>query len=467
MAFDFPPNPAFDQAYSKHGVSYRWNGYGWILEEEGDQGFSAFEQEYTLPGEILVEIPVGATKVAIDAIGAGGPGCVEGSTFRQEFTPESIKEYPPVTADDIRELPEQFQEWLPNTHFVPVPADARGKPCLIECIGSGGAGERDAFQVPMGGGGGAYANKVHTLLAGETELIVSVADATPITGQVQTVSSYVLARAGNVMLCYADGGNLGGEPGLGGGSGAPGWSDLNRHGGNGFTNGGGGSGACKTAAGNHGTAAAGGASPGLPAGAGGAPGVKGSGKGGGGGAGAFGGMGWVAIEWNYTGTPAPTGTGGGGGGGGYARTVDVATAGLTGLYLTVPPPPTANTLINGDAAIVRSNTSTGPVICQAAGGNHGISQGVGDGLGGQAAGSVGDFKYSGGTGFFSTAVGGGGGAAASLNGNGNNALGEAGGASTGYPAGSGGAGGNVGGNYGGGGGTNRAGGGGYIKLSWS
>jgi hypothetical protein len=643
MSFDFPSNPTFNQEYTKHGCRYQWNGYGWTFLLT-DEGFSPFEQEYTLPGDVLVPIPVGATKVTMEAIGAGGPGCIGGTAtifdereywegiwtvpipagatrvevecissggggsglgggggayakrnyiltnkitplkltipgpsggnvggimcsvlqgdnivcyapggeagsngggggpgiggygdvkygggagaagaggsaaweggpgnpasggiggaspgypagagntngdgaaagggggqygaggggwvrlrwfggtttrVRQEFTPESL-----AAAYESIPIPEELQEWEPglgNSAFlVPVPLPARGQLMFVEAIGSGGPG-----QDGVGGGGGAYANTVHDLQAGEVELIIDVPAAPTVQTEEHgtTGDAYVLIRGTNERVVWAGGGNHRGEPG------APGvavFSDVERDGGAGAPNGGGGSAACKTAAANSGTASAGGASPGLPAGKGGNPGLVGQAKGGGGGVGATGSIGWVAIEWNYAATEDTPG--GGGGGGAFARKIDLAVAGLTGLYLTVPPPPSANTRVNADPAIVRQNDNTGTILCQAAGGNHGISLGEGDGLGGQVANCVGDLNYAGGTGAFSDTTGGGGGAAGSISGNGSNAAGGTGGPTIGYPAGSGGSSGQVGGNYGGGGGSDRAGGGGYIKLSWS
>jgi hypothetical protein len=38
MAFDFPSSPTVDQVYTDFGVSYVWNGYGWMMIKSGSGG---------------------------------------------------------------------------------------------------------------------------------------------------------------------------------------------------------------------------------------------------------------------------------------------------------------------------------------------------------------------------------------------------------------------------------------------
>jgi len=38
MAFDFPNTPVVDQVYTQNGVSYVWNGYGWVTGSGGSAG---------------------------------------------------------------------------------------------------------------------------------------------------------------------------------------------------------------------------------------------------------------------------------------------------------------------------------------------------------------------------------------------------------------------------------------------
>ena len=32
MAFDFPTSPAVNQLYTSGGMTYKWNGYGWLRQ---------------------------------------------------------------------------------------------------------------------------------------------------------------------------------------------------------------------------------------------------------------------------------------------------------------------------------------------------------------------------------------------------------------------------------------------------
>ncbi len=175
----------------------------------------------------------------------------------------------------------------------------------------------------------------------------------------------------------------------------------------------------------------------------------------------------VTIEVIAAGAGGNSGNnGGGGGGGGYAKRNTYSVAGLTGIYIYVPPSVAAST--SGAAAYARENASGGTVICSANGGGPGSGASAGSG----GAGTVGDVLHTGGNGDI-YGTGGGGGGAAGPTSNGSPGYHSIGGDGGGTPAGKGGDwGGNPGANYGGGGngyntGTGGAGAQGWVKLSWT
>jgi hypothetical protein len=428
-----------------------------------------FEQEFITPGEVYAPKPEGATSLTIECIGAGGPGCIGSAAgvatgFRQEFTPASFAGIEPIPPPQwVLDMFVARSDIEPPTGQWPitVPVEARGQPAFFEGIGAGGKGENG------GGGGGAYSNKTRVIGPTESAVYCSIGDGSGSGAYTSVVS---LDSMNFIFLA------LGGMSGSGGSAGGaalqPPYADVSWVGGNGsgmYIDGAGGSAAWANGPGNPNNGHVGGASPGLPAGKGGDTYQPGQPEGGGGGNFANGAPGWLAIDWNYTANVATAG--GGGGGGAYASSTIVVDASLAGVYVTVPPPPPTNTQINGvDAKVQAGSGASGSILCSAAGGHHGVSQDVGDGLGGQAANCVGDVAYSGGNGFSAVTTGGAGGSAAWSSGNGNNAQGDTGGASPGAPAGAGGNNGAAGGSYGGGGGSSNSvgtGGGGYVKLTWT
>jgi putative hemolysin len=437
--------------------------------------FVPVETEYTAPGAIVVAKPVGATKLTIECVGAGGPGCIGSAlammtSYRDAHTHSSLMKsgLTPISADALvgmRGAALPFDVYEPGVWPINAPPECVGYPATYECIGGGGQG------FIGGAGGGQYASRTKVVTEAGHLLNIPAShpyDAVPYAPRPSTIFN----ANSTVTHCMAAGGQAAEDGGWGGGTGINvGDGDVMYTGGRGYVTGvqgGGGSAAWSGGRGNDGIHLVGGASPGPPAGAGGDINSAGNPEGGGGGVAGHSGEGWASITWTYP-APNPT-TGGGGGGGAYAAVVDYDVTSLTGVHITVPQPSLTNTRVNGAPAEVRADSSTGALLCSAAGGNHGVSQDVGDGLGGAAAACVGATKFSGGNGSAAVTLGGAGGSAAWSTGNGYNAQGDTGGTDPGGAAGAGGNNGMAGQNYGGGGGSSDTvgnGAGGYIKLSWT
>ena len=166
--------------------------------------------------------------------------------------------------------------------------------------------------------------------------------------------------------------------------------------------------------------------------------------------------------------------GAGGGGSAYAKKNTYSLSGLTGIYISVS---AINTTEEGAAldSFAKENSSGGTTICLAAGAPGAVADGSTP-LGGTAASSTGDVKYSGGSGasvHSSDEVASGGGGSAGPSGAGGNASYDTAGTGNGAPAGNGGSGSGVAGSAAGGGGgahysgTSGNGARGWIKLSWA